>query len=342
MSRFVGLLILVVAFPSLAQTPDSTRIKYVESFQEYFFLWPLLKQRTTTFEVRRIDNRGQALTFRPNNAFTGGLGLYLFELGVEVTFALPVDQKKTALYGTSQAFDLQVNMLTKHWGADIFYQKYGGFYLTDPNNPVPANVPLPQRPDMVTENFGLNGIYFFNKKKFSFRSAYNFAERQRKSAGSFLLAGTLNSFHLQNDSTLYGKGYQPIFGVDSDIKEYRSTSFSVAPGYSYTLVFGNLFLNSSFSVGPALHFVEYLAQGVPNQVQKVNTFSDIRVALGYNGARFFSGVTFVSQSRNVKFNEVQFTSSSSTFRMLVGYRFREWGILKKRAVDLLPHGGNKK
>ncbi len=337
MSRWIGIVLLVAPLTSAAQPADSVRSKYVESFKEYFFLWPLLKQRSTAFEVRRNDNRAEVLTFRPNNAFTGGLGLYLFELGVEVTFALPVDQNKTALYGTSSAFDLQVNVLTKHWGADVFYQKYSGFYITDPNDPVPANTPFPQRPDLRTENFGLNGIYFFNKTKFSFRSAYNFAERQRKSAGSFLLAGTLNSFHLKTDSILYGKKYQTSFGVDSDVKEYRSTSFSVAPGYSITLVHHNFFLNSSVSLGPALHFVEYLAQGVPKQEQRINTFTDVRVGLGYNGARFFSGITFVNQSRNVKFNQVQFTSSSSTFRMLVGYRFKEVGILKKRASDLLPH-----
>ncbi len=341
MRRWVCMAMMVTPLSMLAQSADSTRTQYVETFHDYFFLWPLLKQRSTSFEVRRADNKGQALTFRPNNAFTGGLGLYLFELGVEVTFAIPIDEKKTALYGTSHAFDLQVNLLTKHWGADVFYQRYGGFYLTDSDNPVPANTPYPQRPDLVTENFGINGIYFFNKKKFSFRSAYNFAERQKKSAGSFLLAGTLNSYHLETDSVLYGKRYQPLFGKDSDTKEFRSTSFSVAPGYSYTLIVGNFFLNGALSVGPALYFVEYNVQGVTGQVQKVNSFSDLRVGFGYNGARFFSGVTFAIQSRNVRMNEVQLTASSSTFRLLVGYRFREVGILKKRAVDFLPHRKQK-
>lgn len=344
MRQCLGVVFLVLFQATLlkAQSPDSIRATYVESFHDYFFLYPLLKQRSTAVEIKRSDNKSQALTFRPNNAFTGGLGLYLFELGVEVTFAIPVDQQKNTLYDTSKAFDLQLNMLTNHWGADIFYQNYRGFYVTDPTNPVPANMPLPKRGDMVTENLGLNGIYFFNKRKFSFRSSYNFAERQRKSAGSFLLAGTLNSYHLQTDSALYGKKYEALFGKESDVTEFRATSFSVSPGYSYTLVFHNFFLNSSLSLGPALNFVNYEVQDALYQARKINGFSDIRIAFGYNGARFFSGVTFVSQSRYTKFNEVQLSASSTTFRMLMGYRFGEVGILKKRAVDLLPGHGNKK
>jgi len=325
---------------SLAQPADSIRTRYVESFREYFFIWPLIKQRTTAFEVRRSDNQGQVLTFRPNNAYTAGLGFYLFELGFEVTFAVPVDQKKTSLYGTSNALDIQVNMLSKHWGADVFYQRYGGFYLIDPTVTIPASQPLPQRPDLVTENVGLNGIYFFNKKKFSFRSAYNFAERQRKSAGSFLLAGTLNSYELRTDSSLYGSKYEPVYGKASDVTRYRTTSFSISPGYSYTVVVKKFFLNASLSVGPALHFISYEAPGKAGDLQKVNAFSDIRIGMGYNGKRFFSGVTFVSQSRYAKFNEVQFTAISSTVRILAGYRFREVGMLKWRALDIFSRRGD--
>jgi hypothetical protein len=233
-----------------------------------------------------------------------------------------------------------VNVLSRYWGADIFYQKYQGFYLQDPTSIASASTPLPQRPDMITKNFGLNGIYYFNRNKFSYRATYNFAEKQLKSAGSFLLAGSVNAFHLDTDSVLYGKKYEPIFGAEADVKEYSTTSISVAPGYSYTLVVGSFFLNGSVSLGPAVHFVNYTVNGVEAQTQKLNSFSDARIALGYNGKRFFSGVTYVSQSRYVRFNDLQLTSSSSTLRMLVGYRFREVGILKKRAIDLFKHRGS--
>jgi hypothetical protein len=36
----------------------------------------------------------------------------------------------------------------------------------------------------------------------------------------------------------------------------------------------------------------------------------------------------------VKFDDIRFTNNSSTFRLFVGFRFREFGILKKGIGDL--------
>ena len=339
MLLIIGLSILT--FSSWGQRRDSVRDKYIERFPDYFFIWPVLKQRSTAIEIEPNNNRSKLLTFKPNNSYGAGFGLYLFEVGAEITFSVPINQKKNDLYGSSTALDLQANLLGKNWGADIFYQKYAGFYAIDANKVVPSNTPYPQRPDLATRNFGLNGIYIFNKYKFSLRSAYNFAERQRKSAGSFLLTGTINSYHLQADSALYGKAYEPVFGKSAQVDDFQSFTVSVAPGYTYTAVLLNFFLNASLSVGPAFRQIDYRVNDVGYSSAGVNGFTDIRVGMGYNGERFFSGLSYVTQSRSVKLDEVKITAINSTFKLLVGYRFREVGILKKRALDLLPHAGSK-
>jgi hypothetical protein len=73
----------------------------------------------------------------------------------------------------------------------------------------------------------------------------------------------------------------------------------------------------------------------------LNSFADLRLALGYNSDRFFSGVSFIAQARNLKFEQLEFTSTNTTFKMVIGYRFKEFGILKYRAWDLLPSKRNK-
>jgi hypothetical protein len=60
----------------------------------------------------------------------------------------------------------------------------------------------------------------------------------------------------------------------------------------------------------------------------------MRLGLGYSNDRFFGGINFVMQSRAVRFEDVQVSSSTSTFRFLIGYRFREFGVLKKSIWDL--------
>lgn len=335
-----GLLIVAITFccPAFAQSTDSIRSRYVQAYSDYFFVWPLLKVRTTQFDVRRKDNQGQVLTYRPNNAVGAGVGVYLFELALEATLSVPIDEKRTSLYGKSTEFDFQLNALSKHWAGDVFYQRYRGFYRTDSSVPVPLNQPYPQRPDVVTENVGVNGVYFFNRKKFSYRSAYNFAERQTKSAGSFLLAGSINSYELRADSAIYGGSYLSVYGTNAAMTRLRTMAISMAPGYSYTLVAGRCFVNAAVSIGPAYSLINYRVNDVNGSLQTFNAFADVRFGVGYNGERFFTGLTWVSQSRTARVNEVTVGNSSVTIRLLAGYRFKEFGILKKRAFDLLPFG----
>jgi hypothetical protein len=333
--QLVYLLVILLSLPALAQKKDSLRSIYIERFPDHFFIWPIAKTRTSTFEIRNRPGGNEKLTYRPNNSVGMGFGMYVFEIGFELVFAVPIDEKKKSLYGESKANDLQLNVLGKNWGVDLFTQTYRGFYREDARRGVPADMPFPQRPDIRIGNTGLNGIYAFNKSKFSLRSSYNFSERQLRSSGSFLLSGTLNFFDLKADSAVYGSFYEAIFGAKGNFSEITSTTLSVALGYSYNLILGKrFFINSSFSVGPAQHWISYQGVNGKTDNQTLNTFADFRVGIGYNSRRFFAGTSFVQQSRNIRFEDIVFTSSSATVKLLVGYRFKERGFLKWRVGDL--------
>src|SRR5580765_9044239 len=139
MKRLVAVanVFLVFVTTSLAQSPsDSIRSKYIQRFPNYFFLWPVIKQRSTSFDVKNQAN--QKLTYKPNGNYGLGFGMYIFEIGFEVTFSVAPKPSSQAIYGHSNSSDLQVNMLGKNFGLDLFTQHYGGFYLTDSNKPVPS------------------------------------------------------------------------------------------------------------------------------------------------------------------------------------------------------------
>lgn len=343
MKKIVAILLTTLLSAStIAQKKDSIRNRYIQRFPDHFFIWPITKIRTTTFDIQNRNNSGEKLTYKPNNSVGLGFGMYVFEIGFELVFAVPIDEQKRSLFGESKASDLQLNVLGKNWGVDLFTQRYEGFYRIDSRREVPAGQPYPQRPDLEVRNTGINGIYAFNKNKFSLRSSYNFSERQLKSGGSFVLSGTLNFFELRGDSAVYGDFYKPIFGTTSDFKQVNSTTFSIAPGYSYNLVVAKrIFVNASFSIGPAQNWISYETAIGTTNYQTLNTFADLRAGIGYNSQRFFMGASYVQQTRNILFEEVRFTSSSGTFKILFGYRFKEWGFLKWRAADLLPKTGNK-
>lgn len=331
---FLGL-ITINSFAS--DKKDSLREKHIKEFPDYFVIWPILKQRSSFFDIQNNPTQNHKLTYRPNGNYLLGWGVYMFDLGFELTFSVQPDAKTQHRYGHSSVTDLQSNILGKHWGLDLVAQNYDGFYRTYNNSTVPDII----RPDVSTWNTGANGIYIFNKKKYSIRAAYNFSERQLRSGGSFLLSGTINKFSLRADSAIYGTRYENTFGVNADLNKLDFTTLSIAPGYAHTFVYDNLFANASLSIGPAQHWVYYQSNSVSKHETTLNSFIDLRVSVGYNSDRFFTGVTYITQARNVKFDQIMFTSSSSVFKIVIGYRFREFGILKKKWTDFLPINKNK-
>jgi hypothetical protein len=314
---------------------DSLRSTYIKSFPDHFFVWPVIKQRKLDFEITDLKGDDYTLGYKSNKPFSFGIGMYLFELGFELAFAVPLDEQSKKIYGESDARDIQLNVLGKKWGIDTYYQRYDGFYIEDPDMKVPANTPYPQRPDIQTRNIGFTVNYIFNSNKFSFRSAYNFAERQLRSAGSFVLFGSLNSFKVEGDSALVGPDYEPIYGKGAAIFRAKTTVLGVAPGYAYNLIYRGFFLNGTLALGPAQNWISYgMEDGPERHHSRLSGFVALRIAIGFNGDRVFGGLTFTNEGRSAKFENLEVTSTNSAFKMLIGYRFRETGFLKKRVMDI--------
>jgi hypothetical protein len=314
---------------------DSLRSIYIKTYTDHFFVWPLLKQRRLDFEIADLPARNRRLMYKSNSPFALGLGAYIFEVGLELTVAIPLDEKSKSIYGPSDARDIQLNLFTKNWGLDVYRQKYSGFYIDDPSLEIPDGSPYPQRADITSRNTGLTWSYIFNHKKFSLRSTFNFAERQLKSAGSFTVFTSLATFKTSGDSAIIGDVYRDYYGVDAKIQQLKSTSFSIVPGYTYNLVHKGFFLTGTLAIGPSHNWLSYRSEdGATKNDIEFRAYFVARVAIGYSNDRFFTGLSFGSQGGNLKFDSVQLTSSTGTFKLLIGYRFRETGFLKKRLVDL--------
>jgi hypothetical protein len=295
----------------------------------------LLKQRRLDFEITDLPEKSRRLIYKSNSPFALGLGAYLFEVGLELTFAIPLDERSKEIYGPSDARDIQLNVFTKKWGLDVYRQKYSGFYIDDPSIEIPDNSPYPQRADVRSSNTGVTWSYIFNHKKFSLRSSYNFAERQIKSAGSVILFTTVAGFKTRGDSAIVGDVYRDYYGLDARIQQIKSTTFSIVPGYTYNLIYKGFFLTGTLAIGPSHNWLSYTSEdGDSKDDIEFRAFFVARVAIGYSNDRFFTGLSFGSQGGSLKFDTIQLTNSSGTFKLLVGYRFGETGFLKKRLVDL--------
>ena len=334
----VSVALLITTGSSYGQARnDSTANEYIDKFTDEFFIWPLVRKRALLFDIKNRDKQAESVKYRPNNPYSLGIGVYIFELAAELSFALPINEKSSDTFGNTDVREFHLNFLGNGWGLNAYSQKYSGFYFPDRSDPS-GDVYI-KRPDIELTNRGINGIYAFNKNKFSLKSAYNFSERQLKSVGSFILTGNLNTFSVEADSAIVSQTSVNT-GSTSDFQVMRSTTLSLAGGYTYTLVYRSFFINGAFSIGPAHNWIYYKPSGEQEHYDiSINTFNDIRASVGYNGDRVFGGISLVIQSRNNRFENVDITNTSSVLKFLVGYRFNEVGVLKKRAKDYIPKSG---
>lgn len=339
--RLVVLSMVVwVTFPAAGQQPYDTL--YLKSYKDKFFVWPVLKRRELSFRLEDPSQVAQTAEFKPNNSYGLGLGVYLFDLGLEFVFGMPQKQELESQYGTTRATDLQLNILSRRWGGDVVYQRYKGYYLSNPTTPVLPGDPYPQRPDIVTENLGVNGIYAFNAHRYSLRSSFTFADRQLKSAGGFLIAGSFNLYEIDGDSAINIPFAQPGQIQSFTALDYRT--YAVAPGYGHNFVIrNNFFISLLLAIGPAVQDFRFRdSNNVLHTDTRINSYIDFRSAIGYSTDKFFTGITLSSQTRNVVFEDVRFGSVTTTARILFGWRFTEWGFLKHSVWELLPPWRKKK
>lgn len=329
---------ILVNYPKLAEATDrdSLRSQYIHSYSDYFFLGPLIEKDNLDFELISTEDNQKRYAFKTNIAYSLGVNLNLFDVNLRVSFSTSLATQSKSLYGSSDVKDIQLTAITRRWFADGFYQEFGGFYIDSSNADIPSGQPYPQRADIITSNYGVSFAYIFNHQKFSLKAPYIFGERQKVSKGSFLLNYVLSSFAMKADSALITQNQRSGWGSGSDVTQLRFTSLGIGPGYSHTFVMNKFFLNLTLVVGPAHYWIQYKEESdVVHQDIRIDGYSVGRVGLGYNGDRFFAGLSVNTQSRNIRFEEVTLQNGMATFRLVTGYRFREAGFLKRRAVELI-------
>jgi hypothetical protein len=92
----------------------------------------------------------------------------------------------------------------------------------------------------------------------------------------------------------------------------------------------------TLALGPAHYWVNYKDTDKPTRHDiRIDIYSLARVGVGYNGDRFFGGISLNSQSRNVTYERTTFHNTIGTVRLVAGFRFIEKGFLKKRATDFI-------
>ena len=167
----------------------------------------------------------------------------------------------------------------------------------------------------------LTGHYIFNAQRFSLRSAFRMVDRQKRSAGSWILNMPANFQQFRTDSLLLPGDGQ----ADVEIDLYQSFQIGLGGGYAYSLVKGPWTGTALVTGGVAFRRQQFRGPA-NNQFRNhftVNPRIRLLAAVVFNQPRFFYGVVGrylpgleTSQKLHTRIVDWQ-------VRFMIGYRFYE-------------------
>jgi hypothetical protein len=302
---------------SVQHKPRFTQDIYIEDFSEKIHINPFIFNADNGFEFRGKTS----VRYKPNQAV--GLGLRLTHRWISLAVAYEPNEVQEERYGSTKHLNLVLNTYGKRIGADLYYLRYKGYYISNPQN-TPELSPgylhsFPIYPELSTLNAGFNVCYIFNHKKYSYRSTFLHNDIQRKSAGSFILTGSYSFYRIFSDTGVIPMELYPYFPEETRLTEGSFHSMSIMPGYSYTLVgLQRFFITFAPSLGPMLQFQSY---SVTNSVEQTRTNivprAMLKAGFGFNSRKFFIGYSGSIDSYIVPLTKGQdlnyFISSSQVY-----------------------------
>lgn len=337
---FLLLLALLCHPPAQAQS-DSVALTYKKLRDSYIIdltykinITPFILGAANGFELRSTEN----IRVRPNEM--GSIGLRVSHRWVSGALAFGVKNIQSEKKGTTEFFNLNINTYRQKWGFDGYFHSYKGQYIT--NDEIAAlpqfidNETYPVLPDVNTLYTGVNAYYISNHKKFSYRASFMSNEIQKKSAGSFVLMLSYSFFKMDSDTGFVPGDLQSTIPLSSQIIDGKFNSWSIMPGYAYTLVFAKkFFFTLSPSIGLMTQYQNYTTKGTTEKGQSDgNVFYPrgmARAALGHNASKWYWGISAIVDNYIVRLPEkdlliynIGYANIYVGFRVNVPKRFRKF------------------
>ncbi len=302
---------------------------YVEanSGQLGIYGYAINKYNNFEFKGTRPEN-DTFIHYKPNGSLNLGIGISYKWLGLGLAYKFYFINKDDDLKGETRSLDLQLNIFTYRLLLEGKLQIYKGFYWSNPSAYISnwnEKDSLLVRPDIISVVLDHSGIYTLNYDKLSLRAAYQFTERQKKSAGSILLGYNISIYGVSADSSLI-----PHYLNNQNLKLFdacniNSISLGISLGYAYTLIIRKFYFISGFLMlgGNSQSFTIYDKDKHELENDFVITSNiKFRFSVGFNRANTFYGMVYYSDTfliegkKNVKYNY-----QYGHFRLYYGRRF---------------------
>ncbi|MCX6283856.1 MAG: DUF4421 family protein [Bacteroidetes bacterium] len=331
---FVMFLLLSLSMQVSAQQKDSlqeTKIdtNYIEDYSEWLTTRLYLLYQNANFSVN--TNEVENIVFQPNTNIKIGIAGFYKWFGLGLSITNPFYQFDESTYGKTKSIDLRINAFGRAVAAELFIQNFKGFYI---QNVRPANSKYYTLPNMNLFSLGAYGYWIYNSKKFSLRAAFLQNERQVRSAGSFMVRPGFSFYEVSSDTGIIPGELRSKYHLANDevVAGGRFFSFSLAPGYAYTLVFlKHAYISAAAFPGVAWLTYTYDAKGRSYSREDFVFQLGLRFATGFNSKKWYIGGAIIAglNDLNTSWSNSSFFYDVSQFRIWGGVRFDVFRKKKK-------------
>ena len=171
---------------------------------------------------------------------------------------------------------------------------------------------------------GLNVVYMFNNRRFSWPAAFGANAVQRKSCGSWSIGFQYNHQKISMDKEALPDYLR--YDIDSTLlfNSVDYHDYSVSFGYNYNCVLGRnvLFATSVMpNVGYRRSNITEAQEEKHSILNNLATDLNLRLSLFWNNTKLFSGLIFELHTYSYRKNKFGLTNTYGTLKYMLGFNF---------------------
>ena len=318
--KLLLILLLQTTLISFSATKNKNKTKKdnnVEIIKSKFFLTPFIINEENYLTINNIYEDRKFINYKPNINSSLGITIGIYRASLTLAFKLP----KYDYLGETKIKRFNFDYQMKHFGFSLFYNKYDGVLLKNPNDFIMPIGSSNFRKDVTLWYMGFNTKYIFNNR-FSINASTKQTERQKKSAGSFMFLIGNTFYGFDADSSFIIGSEQKYYPVATNLNSIYTSSFKYIPGAGYTFIFGK---DISFTTTLFTGFDLQLKFYMENNLNKIDVglpfYLKTTNILGYNGEYFYTNLVYSFELNRITFNDSSFNLFINYFKISAGYRF---------------------
>lgn len=317
-------LLLLLMQPAAARAQERTErdTLYIEPYNKMLTTRSFLSQKYTIFGLQGQPGF-RDIQYRPNTRIAIGVGATYRAITLNFGYGLNLlNQEKTK--GKTRYIDLQSHLYGAKWKIDLFGQFYRGYYMFPRGYAAAASNGFYLRPDLKVQELGVSAFHIYNNKRFSYRASFLQSEWQRKSAGSFLLGGSIIYGYLRADSSFVPSVLDANYS-QKDVRRLKYIEMGPGAGYAYTYVWKeHWFATASVTLSIDLGVV---TETFADQNRVNNGISPnflVRAGAGYNSSNWNVNFSWFTSRTGIKgqYSDGGYNVNTGNYRFTVATRLQ--------------------